>query len=687
MNLSKNFQTLILLGFCLLLINSQQSFAQAGKKNHSSIINIDYGKSGRITYNVITGKIAVSQNSKQILYNGLASGKQNGQYLTAQNYKRGVYKKRNMTDSFGKGIEHTITFSAADLPTLKHVFYTYPDRDYFLTELVLQGDSINTNYMAPLLSDFNNLSVNEDQRSLFMPFDNDAFVRYNARKFEQGTQNISSEAGAVYDEVSGNGIVIGSVEHQDWKSGIKTEQNGPVNRLEAWSGYTDKDVTRDELPHGFISGDSVRSPKFFVGYFEDWRTGLEEYGKANRIAEPPVIFNWHEPTPIGWNSWGVLQQKINYQNTTAVVDFFADSLSSFKNDGAIYIDLDSFWDNMVKGGLEGDYSELKKFSEYCKAKGVQPGIYWAPFTDWGHKAGGSRRAEGSQFTFGEMWTKINDGFHDFDGARALDPTHPGTRARIKFVVGKLKECGFKMIKIDFLGHAAVESSGFYDKNVRTGMQAYRAGMEYLIQQLDDKMLVYAAISPNLASGRYVHVRRIACDAWKTIKDTEYTLNSVSYGWWQTYLYNYIDADHVVLANESEGENRARVLSAVITGTFITGDDFSKAGPWSSNAKKLFQIPELLQVVKYGKAFRPIYGNTGTGASSSFSREINGYCYLAVFNFEDGRKDIYIDFKKAGLSSEKIYTASEIFSGEVQKVGQKMKFSVAPRDAVFFKIKI
>ena len=52
------------------------------------------------------------------------------------------------------------------------------------------------------------------------------------------------------------------------------------------------------------------------------------------------------------------------------------------------------------------------------------------------------------------------------------------------------------------------------------MQAYKLGMEHLIKELDGQMLVYAAISPNLATGRYVYMRRISCDAFKTIENNE-----------------------------------------------------------------------------------------------------------------------------------------------------------------------
>jgi alpha-galactosidase len=244
-----------------------------------------------------------------------------------------------------------------------------------------------------------------------------------------------------------------------------------------------------------------------------------------------------------------------------------------------------------------------------------------------------------------------------------------------------------MIKIDFLGHGAAESTKFYDTTVTTGMQAYRQGMEYLVDQLGGQMFIYAAISPSLATGRYVHSRRIACDAFKTIEHTRYTLNSVTNGWWQTYLYNFVDADHVVLAHQTEGENRARMLSSAITGTFITGDDFSSDGPWSAHAKEWYQNPEFLKIIQSGKAFRPVDGNTGQGASSMFVRQIGDSFYLAVFNYNSKAQSFVVDAKRIGLSPDHYYSGIELFHENKVTLKNTLNIDLPPADAIIIKLKI
>jgi len=652
-------------------------------QNKPNLINIHFGKNGLIAYDPTSGRINVYENNKPVFTDVYAEAKIGDKLITSQNYIDKKYIKKSINNGFGKGEKFTITLTGANKPEMDLIFYTYPAREYFFTVTEIKGSDLKSNYIAPFCANFP--AVTGDARTLFAPFDNDTFISYNAKPFTGDMQNMSSEVGTVYDNTSRSGFVAGSVDHMTWKTGILTQaKNNEANLLKVMGGYTANEVTRDNIAHGSISGNTLKSPLVFVGSFNDWRTGLEEYGKANRIAEPPFVFNWTNPTPVGWNSWGVIQEKLSYNKAVKVADFFADSLAGFRTGNTAFIDLDSYWDNMVKGG---DYSQLKAFAGYCIAKGLQPGVYWAPFVDWGFKNGGDRKAEGSNYRFGDIWTKVGDGYHDIDGARALDPTHPGTQQRIAYTVKKLKDCGFKMIKIDFLGHATAESTHFYDTTITTGMQAYRKGMEFLIDELGSQMLIYAAISPNLAAGRYVHTRRIACDAFKSIHDTQYTLNSVTYGWWQTYVYNYIDADQLVLGNQSIGENRARVLSGIITGTFITGDNFSIHGPWSEHAKEWFQNKELLKIIENGKAFMPVEGNTGTGASNIFTRRIGDNLYVAVFNYDTNPQTFEIDAKRIGLSPDHLYNGSELLQGSHISFINSTKINMPGADAMLLKFKL
>lgn len=641
----------------------------------ATIKNIGFGGSNRIEYNLATGKYNVYFNGTKVITDAIATAQSNTPQ-SSPNYATRSYSSSALSDGLGTGTKYVISLSGNGLIPMQQVFYVYNNRNYFYTEISLSGTGANCYYMAPLISTNVVLPVSGDNRFLKVPFDNDTFISYDAQALS-GVNTTSSEVTAIFDNTSRNGMVLGSVEHSDWKTGIQAVASGTtLSQLSLFGGMAQEAITRDKKGHGWVGqgGTYAKSPKMMVGFFNDWRDGMEEFGKSNRIAEPPYIFNWTQPTPFGWNSWGSIQSGLNLTNAEAVVDFFANTLTGFRNGSTAYIDLDSYWDNL-------NDTQLKQFADYCKLKGLKPGVYWAPFVDWGKT---SRGVEGSTYNYTDIWAKENGAYHDLDGCRALDPTHPGTQQRIAWMIGRFKTAGFQMIKIDFLGHAAIEADSYYDGSVHTGMEAYRKGMEYLTDQLAGQMLVYAAISPNLATARYAHMRRIACDAFSSISDTKYTLNSTNYGWWQTYMYNYIDADHEVLSTATLGANHARVTSGVITGTVITGDNFSTSGQWTSVAQSLFQNQEVLDIARNGIAFRPVDGNTGTGASELFTRVIGNYLYLAAINYGTSSKSYSVPYSRIGLQGG-TYTMKELFGATTTTITSSIGFTVPAGDAAIYRI--
>lgn len=626
---------------------------------------IAFGTNSRITYDMNNGTYDVYFGKVKMIGEVFATANSNSVFNSASGYTNRTYASVPVTDQFGTGTRHVITSTGKGQLEMQQVFYTYPGKNHFYTELILKGAGSNSYKMSPLTSNRVDIQSKGDRRALFVPFDNDKWIRYEAKKIGEANFT-SSEVGALYDNTSRKGLIIGSVEHGVWKTGVNLAGEGrtATSFLSVVAGWTNENVTRDKRSHGWVGvgQQSCKSPRIMVGSWSDWRSGLEEYGKANALAEPRYIFNWTAATPFGWNSWGAIQDKLDLPKAKSVVDFFAKEVPTFRNgDNTLFVDLDSYWDNLAPGGITGDFSQLTEFANYCKSRGLKPGVYWAPFVDW---AKSNRPMEGSTYNYQDVWTKINGSPYDLDGAYSLDPTHPGTKARIAYLIGKFKACGFEMIKIDFLAHASLEADSFYESSVHTGMEAYKIGMEYLTDQLDGTMLVYAAISPNLATARYAHMRRIACDAYKNISETAYTLNSTNYGWWQNQMYQYIDADHIVFSTELAGANRARLASAIVTGTIITGDDYAKDGAWKTTSQMLLQNVDLLNLAKDGKAFRPLEGNTGMDPNAVFIKTIGRNHYLAVFNYGDGERTFNIDLTRAGLSDKVSYDTKELF-GETE----------------------
>ncbi|UIR54821.1 alpha-galactosidase [Sphingobacterium sp. SRCM116780] len=644
-----------ILGIFLVLVTAIYLSAQPFQVKKNGIV---------WSYNKEAGTYSISQNNNLTIKNAIAYTVLSDGTRISSDQIKGIKKisEQPIQDKLGRGTHYTVLSKIKNGLEMKQHFFLYDQKPIILVQLEINGKNIASNEMAPLWMESTVSSLGKSLYQVAVPFDNDAFISYENEPLSN-TNKVSAEIGVIYDRESQHGLLIGSLDQSVWKSGIAIKGNqGNCNFIAVKTGFTDVNITRDSMEHGFVKGDRVLSPKYLISYVNDWRAGMEEYAKIHRQLLPPYVQQWKGATPVGWNSWGVIQDKINFHNATATARYFVEDIPYFRNaDGEAFIDLDSFWDNMTPGVMSGDYTQLKKFVHYCDSLGLKPGVYWAPFTDWGHGGGPERKAEGSLYTFGQMWTKTKGGYHNLDGGRALDPTHPGTLARMDVILGKLVDCGFKMIKIDFLSHAAIESTGFYDKNSTTGMQAYALGMKHLVDVLQGKMLIYAAISPSLATSQFAHMRRIACDAWKTIDQTQYTLNSVSYGWWQTYMYDFIDADHLVFHDETAEINKARLLSGIVTGTIILGDDFSKKESWQINMNTYLQNPEILKVIRDGKSFRPAGFVEGRAANQYYFKKSGKDLYVALFNFSNEKRTIDIDFKQLGLNSSKKYKAEELFA--------------------------
>jgi alpha-galactosidase len=652
----------------------------------ATTVTIPFGSGNSIVYNRSSKSYDVFYGATRIITQALAKAKNGNVTLNSSDYTTATVTSASHTDGIGSGTTYTVTLTGTGLPQMQQMFYVYDTVGYFFTEVSIQGTSLSSNYMAPLATNAVSLPVAGEYRSLFVPFDNDRFVRYDAKPLAESVT--SSEVGAIYENTSRTGIVAGSVQSDRWKTGVKAVGTGTqLSELTVWGGYVDIGVTRDQRVHGSLVGSSIKSPRMFVGYFSDFRDGMDLYGKAVNVFSPRYIFNYTGSTPFAYNTWGDIQNDLTLTKAKAVADFVHTQIPAFRSDNKVFIDLDSYWDNLVTGGLTGDFSQLTEFANYCKARGLQPGIYWAPFVDWGKT---ERSVEGaSAFNYRDLWTKVNGGFHELNGTRALDPTHPGTKLRINLVIDKFKACGFEFIKLDFIGHAAVEADSWHDTSVKTGYQAFHQGMKYLTDRLDDQMLVYVAISPNIATGPYAHIRRVACDAFAQINDTEYTMNSVSYGWWQSQIYHYIDADHIVFgsryeASATEGENRARFASALTCGPIVLGDDFSNPDLYSNRIKDYAQREVLLDISrKGGKAFRPVETNSGSAAADAYSSQVGNDLYVVVFNYSASSKSYNIAMDRLGLSGS--YTAKELFSLTDVSINGALSTSVAAKDAKIFRI--
>lgn len=586
-------------------------------------------------------------------------------------------------DIFGEGT--VVTISGTDgRKQVSQKFYLYPGKDYAMTDFTVSSpEGVALNYMAPVSSATTfEAFTRPGNNILFIPYDNDAWVRYRITPFgEQAPE--SYEVTALLNNDTREGIVMGSVEHDVWKTGIKVTANGAtgVDSLAVYGGAW-SNLTRDVRPHGSVKGKTVKSPKIMLGAFDDWRDGMEAYADLCALYAPRIESRGGRP--FGWNSWGKLQTKVNFDNASQVGDFIREELQpeSFVNaDSTVYIGLDAFWDF----GLND--SQRREFAARCHRNGQKAGIYYCPFTDWGKNPDAAVN-EAPEYKWKDLYL-----YHDgqpltFDGAYAIDPTHPGTKARIKKQLEEFIDWGYDFVKIDFMAHGAYESDGHYDPAVTTGVQAYNHGMAFLDSVAGGKLWINLSIAP-LFPANYAHSRRIGCDAWADINNTEYSLNALTYGWWLDRVYHYNDADHIVMEGVTDGENRARLTSSAITGLFLLGDDLSETGNPATKAKvkRTATNAAINEIARKCKSFRPVEPGTGDRASDMFYYNTGNEIYLAVFNFSDRSQRKTMPLHRIGLSDGHDYEAEELWSHDPVNLHGTLDTEIPAKDVKVFRIKL
>ena len=647
-----------------------------------------------LVFDTNNGVYSVSLNDDPIIKNAHSETMIDGTVISSDDFEKHEVSK---DPSSGK---ITITHSIHSVFEGK-LIQDFSFEDGYITTVVKVSSTneITTNYVS-VLSNYKNALVIENGTFLRIPFDNDM---WEEPKFifseELGHTTTSYEVGAYFSTSDNTAIVCGSLSHDTWKTGVDiNSEGGEIMGFNLYGGVSNGG-TRDKFTHGSITGKEVSSPIMFIYVGDSWQNGLDLFGKANAKLTPAKAST--SDVPFGFNSWGTLGTGVDYTSMIEISDYIEKYLLSIwqKNNSAVYVNLDSYWDYINHNDPSCDMSNeeaLEAFVKNCKNNGQKAGIYFTPFAIWATDENDLKKLkmEGSDYTYYDAALRSSDGkklYGTLDGGYALDPTHPGTVARIEHMINYFIDLGFEYLKLDFTTHGALEGQ-HYLKNVTTGMQAYNYGMEKIHTLCNGKMFVNLSISP-VFPHQYADGRRVSCDAFASADNSRHVLSYVTSCFWQKSLYAYPDPDHLIVTGSDEGTARIRVTSGVISGTsFIIGDNLSAISEGSYDHKMIMNMygnKDIVIVAKLGAMFVPYEYDYVDKCADTYIYSDGEYFYIAVFNFDD-IEDISLPISQlTGKSVDELASAKELWSGDIYRVDKdgNLNFTVEGNDAAIIKISL
>lgn len=662
-------------------------------------------------------------------------------YLSTADFNRHHYAIDDIDDPLGKGscINLVHEDSSKAIRLIQHITI-YADQSFVL--ISAEGEAkdpaagkVETRNISPIsvLPALGGKCLVPGFASRFVdfPFDNDNWVDVISSSWpvQEGKKvsGISYELASVHDAVTHNGLVIGSLTHDTWKTGIRYAAGskvGQVDSLIVFGGAAIKDDpslpasfggydgTHDHVLHGTIKDASVRSPLIYLSASSDVRKVFTEFGRINAAVAGRL--QWRKNAPFYWNSFGVEgvlgYEKIMMPLDVAKISDFIHSLSNFNKYVKPVLSIDSYDQTIYSTNV------LSSISRYGKKKGQQMGFYFGPFVAWTWKNSiDQTKLPGTDHLLRDVVLRDNDHnpipYKNGEwAAYPLDPTHPGTRAYILSQLQKAKSINAAFIKIDFLSAGSLESSTRYNPAIRTGMQAYNEGMKQFKHLVDSVMgpdvFITMAISP-LFPHQYGHTRFVSTDVYSHLRNdqpgfpgwgsTSASMISASYLWWvQGTLWPYTNMDVTIMKNFqknpdlTEQEIKVRMISMVSLGS-ILGDGSDFRNPLAAErAKKFLDHPGLCAFFSQPKAFTPLRFAEGNSPSQQLSFYLPGDTLLvSAFNF-DTKKEFKETFRRQELGwKNSRYSILDFLTGtmigHIEKDQSSFSLTVPVKDALLVRL--
>ncbi|MBB6730703.1 discoidin domain-containing protein [Cohnella sp. CBP 2801] len=585
------------------------------------------------------------------------------------------------TDGYGSGGKKlTIASVLTSGSTIALNLTLYEGKPYVLASMsVSKSTPLTIDFLEPIAADNLDIGAGSDKRIYTAPYNNntdfgvapvnDFGNSENGSDRPEGTNvtwspfdGTSYWVAAMFDNANKNGFIAGAATTFKWKSMQFLRQaataNGPLTGFSVYNAG------------GTQSGTIVASDLFFLGYYSDYRDGLEEFGRTYAVGDPKLP--WTGGVPMGYNSYYTFYGLPTGESMKAMVDYYADHLKPL---GYTYLNLDCCYKGASGQGLDTDFAA---YADYVHGKGMKAGGYEVPFGifyDLSDPVPGA-----PQYTFQDIALKDDNGqpIRTYLGTYIVDATHPGGQAYLKHLMDYyFVDTGFDYVKLDFLDFGMFEGK-HYDPT-KNGIQAYRIGMQIVrdeLQSASRDIFIDESIAPLLPSG-YAHGRRSGVDTTIPLQGNlmsgieRQAMNAAASWWTNGTLYEYNDPDMALPENIANGFdkttlNESRLLTTVDLlegGHLLIGDNV----PFISEDRLApFLDPSLIGIAAEGKAARPVsmtnfYHKLEHSPPIVYSTLANGDKVVGMSNWNlNGTATQTVSFADLGLSPTASYTVTELY---------------------------